>query len=229
MSLIHWEQVNENSSLGVWRLDESLDELRSSVNLTREEEEYYASFGNERRKKQWLGYRIILQHLMNNKQVTLHYDEFGKPHFPDMGSHLSVSHSGDFSAAIISSRTPVGIDIEKIRDRIERVADRFLSVRESGWISNLHRLEQLHVCWGAKESLYKLHGTTDVDFKTDMELEQFEYICTGKGSISATMHLPEGKRDFIIHYRKMEDYMLVWAVRSSQFAIRFSPFGTARI
>jgi 4'-phosphopantetheinyl transferase len=216
MPLILSERLNGQSSLGIWRLDESIPELRSLATLDGEEEEYYNSFGNERRKKQWLGYRIILQRLLERGHVRISYDEHGKPSVPGDTCHFSVSHSGDYSAAITSFLTPVGIDIERIRDRIERVTDRFLTEKELSWMNRTYRLEQLHICWGAKESLYKLNGKSNVDFKTDMELEQFDYLCIGKGSFNATMNLPEGKRDFTIQYRKIEDYMLVWAMKNDK-------------
>jgi phosphopantetheinyl transferase len=107
--------------------------------------------------------------------------------------------------------TPVGIDIERIRDRIDRVAGRFLSDQEAGWVREYHRLEKLHICWGAKESLYKLNGKANVDIKTDIELEQFEYFCSENGVFRATMKTPEGTGLFTIRYSKIEDYMLVYA------------------
>jgi len=219
MPLILTKKINYDLSLNVWRLDETLEDLNAQVILDVEEENYLNSFGNVTRKKQWLGYRILLQHLLEGKRIKICYDQFGKPFIPGSECHLSVSHSVDYVAAIINRKGHIGIDIERIRERIERVKDRFLSEEELKNIGAEQRLEKLHICWGAKESLYKWYGKPDVDFKADMMLEQFHYLCIGKGMFRATMNLPEGIGYFTIHYQKIGDYMLVWAVPSSQFAV----------
>jgi phosphopantetheinyl transferase len=213
MPLILTETVNPDITIKVWRLDEPVEELLEKVKLDSEEEDYFRSFGNEKRRKQWLGYRLLLQQMFVNLPLKISYDKFGKPFIPDSDNHFSVSHSGDYAVVIVDKKNFVGIDIEKIRDRIERVKERFLSDKELRDISNDHRLEKLHVCWGAKESLYKSYGKPDVDFKTDMHLEQFDYLCIGKGNFNATMNLPSGTDFFTIHYQKIENYMLVWAIK----------------
>jgi len=212
MPLILFEKISSDISMNAWKLEETIEDLRKNVILDYEEEDYFKSFGNEKRKKQWLGYRILLQHLLETRSLRIRYDDYGKPVLQDSDCRFSVSHSGDYAAAIINRRDDVGIDIEKIRERIERVKERFLSVEELKFINNEYRLEKLHVCWGAKESLYKLHGKPDVDLRTDIVLEQFDYLCIGKGNLGATMIASGNPGCFTIHYQRIEDYMLVYAV-----------------
>jgi 4'-phosphopantetheinyl transferase len=224
MPLILNHKINESTFLGIWKISETSESLRKQLYLDENDEKYFASFGNEMRKKHWLSYRLILQELLKTDSIKIIYDEYGKPRMLDFNGHFSVTHSGDFSAVILSHEMPVGIDIERIRERIERVAERFLSSEEQDQEGDGDRLEKLHIYWGAKESLYKLYGKPEVDFQTDILIGPFDYLCTGEGACRAKMNTPEGVGFYDIFYRKIEDYMLVWAVRPSPFAVRLSPF-----
>jgi 4'-phosphopantetheinyl transferase len=200
-------------SVGVWKMDESLPFFRKAVLLDPAEEELLASFKNETRKKQWLCYRLIIQELLGSKGSSLKYDNFGKPYFSDTSMAVSVSHSGEFAAVILSNSLCVGIDVEKIRDRVERIKERFLSVSELNRIGSENRLEKLYIHWGAKESLYKIHGRPEVDFINDISIEPFDYLCTGEGSCKAWMRTPGETGIYEIIYRKIDEYMLVYAVK----------------
>lgn len=213
MPLFFNHKINESTFLGVWKIEETSESLRQQLYLDDNDRKYFESFGNELRKKHWLSYRLILQHLVKTDTIKIIYDAYGKPGLSNFEGHFSVSHSGDFAAVIVSSVIPVGIDIERIRERIERVSERFLSLNEREQIGENHRLEKLHICWGAKESLYKLYGKPEVDFQTDIRIKPFDYLCIGEGTCQAKMNTPEGIGFYNIFYRKLEDYMLVFAIR----------------
>ena len=220
MPLILSHKIDESTVLGVWKIDETSEDLKNKLALDVNDEKYFESFGNEKRKKHWLSYRLILQELLKTSNIKVIYDKFGKPGIPGFQGHFSVSHSGDFSAAIVSYELPVGIDIERIRDRIERISERFLSKEELDHTGNNYRLEKLHVSWGVKESLYKLYGKPDVDLQNDIRIEPFDYLCIGEGTCRAAMKTLEGLGFYNIFYRKIEDYMMVWAISHSLLAIR---------
>ena len=222
MPLILNHIINESTFLGVWKISETSEDLRRLVDMDENDRNYFESFGNEQRKKHWLSYRLILRELLKTDKVRIIYDEYGKPGMPDFSGHFSVSHSGDFAAAIVSYETPVGIDIERIRERIERVAERFLSAEELEQVGNNNRLERLHICWGAKESLYKLYGKPEVDFQKDIMIKPFDYLCIEEGACKAIMNTPEGVGLYNIFYKKLEGYMMVWAVCQTPFTIELS-------
>jgi 4'-phosphopantetheinyl transferase len=212
MPLVLHHNINESTSLGAWKIDETPDNLKQQLDLDENDGRQVMSFGNELRKKHWLSYRLILQKLLKKNKVRVIYDEFGKPGIPDFKGHLSVSHSGNFAAAIVSLHSPVGIDIERIRERIERVSERFMSKAEHENTGNKDRLEKLHIYWGAKESLYKLHGKPEVDLQNDIRIEPFDYLCIGEGTCRAAMNKPDGTGYYNIFYRKIEDYIMVYAL-----------------
>jgi 4'-phosphopantetheinyl transferase len=212
MPLILKHTINESTSLGVWKIIETVESMTRLIELDENARQYFGTFGNELRRKHWLSYRLILRELLPAKNMEIIYDEYGKPGMPDFNGHFSVSHSGDFASAIVSYETPVGTDIERIRDRIERVAERFLTLEELDQVGYNDRLEKLHIYWGAKESLYKLNGKPNVDLQKDIRIEPFDYLCIDEGICRATMNTPGGVGSYNIFYRKIEDYILVWAL-----------------
>jgi phosphopantetheinyl transferase (holo-ACP synthase) len=215
MPLILKRDIESQTRLGLWKIDEEKETLEEQAELDSFEKNQYASFKSEIRKKQWLSYRVLLKKMLSPDPVYLEYDSYGKPHLRNTGSYLSISHSGDYSAVITSSTHPVGIDIERLKDRIYRIKDRFLTVEEHKSLGETNRLEKLYVIWGAKESLYKIYGKPEVEFQRDIIIRSFDYLCTGKGQCIAEMKTPEGAESYDIFYEKISDYMLVYALKKN--------------
>ncbi len=213
MPLLKMESLGPYTQLGVWRIDEVKEALKEQVQLDPAEEDQYASFKSEVRKKQWLSYRILLKEMVSPDPPFLEYDAHGKPRLRKSGLFLSISHSGDYSAVITSKTCPVGIDIERLKDRIYRIKDKFLTVEEDQKIGMTNRLDKLYVAWGAKEALYKIYGRPEVDFQHDIFIGSFDYLCGRKGQCSARMNTPEGLEAYDVFYEKISDYMLVYAMK----------------
>jgi phosphopantetheinyl transferase len=215
MPLILNREIESQTRLGVWKINEEKEALKEQVELYSFEEEQYASFKSEVRKKQWLSYRVLLKKMLSPDPVCLEYDAFGKPHLRKTGLYLSISHSGDYSAVITSENRPVGIDIERLRDRIYRIREKFLTKDENQHIGETNRLEKLYVVWGAKESLYKIYGKPDLNFQRDIFIGSFDYLCSEKGWCSAEMKTPDGLGNYDIFYERISDYMLVYALKQN--------------
>ena len=109
--------IDDTSLYSIWKITESVEELHRSIALKPSEEELYQSFVAESRKKQWLAYRILIRKLLEPQDFPVEYDEAGKPFLAGSHYHISVSHTGNLAAVIISSKGKVGIDLEKIRPR----------------------------------------------------------------------------------------------------------------
>jgi phosphopantetheinyl transferase len=213
MPLILNKEIDIQTRLGIWKIDEPKEALKEQVELDPTEEDQYVSFKSEVRKKQWLSYRILLKKMLSPDHPFLEYDSFGKPRLRNSRLYISISHSGDYSAVITSKTSPVGIDIEHLKDRIYRIKDKFLSVEEDLKIGEADRLEKLTIAWGAKEALYKMYGKPEVEFQRDIFIESFDYLCGGKGQCKARMKTPEGVEKYNIFYERISDYMLVYALK----------------
>jgi len=202
--------INENR-IGLWHITEPAEELFGKINLSEEERIRYLKFSHDLRKRQWLAYHLVIQKLIAPLPANIRYDEYDKP-FLATGSHyISVSHAGIYATAVCNRFSGTGIDIEQITGRVSRVADRFLNIREREELGPGRDRDVLYVYWCGKEALYKVHGKPDVDFQNDIHIHSFDYLCNTNGTCQATLYLPGGAKDFTLHYRKTDGYMMVVA------------------
>ena len=117
-----------------------------------------ADFGTEARRREALMWRhIIHRELGSNAKIA--YNDNGAPILENRTEHISVSHSADFVAVIISDQR-CAIDIERLDRNFERVATRYLNPDEEA-LSDDSRLRA--VAWCAKEVLYKYAGERGLD------------------------------------------------------------------
>ena len=127
---------------------------------------------SELHQKGFLSVRQLLKEL-NYQDADVYYDEFGKPFLKD-GTHISITHSFFFSAIILSKKSEVGIDIEKQRDKIIKIAPKFTELEAYQHLANpLNLVKKLTMVWGAKESLYKIYGKKKIVFQKHIFIEDF--------------------------------------------------------
>lgn len=88
--------------------------------------------------------------------------------------HVSLSHCHGAVLAGYSSTLELGIDIETERSTLERIAHKFTTDQELEQFT-CSRQEALQCIWGIKESLFKLYGFGNVDFKEHLEICSFEW------------------------------------------------------
>ena len=144
--------------------------------------------------------------------ANLYYDEFGKPHLDDE-KYISITHSFAFSAIIISDQK-VGIDIEKQREKIKLIANRFCDFElESLQQTDSNYVNKLTVIWGAKESIFKIKNERGISFKNHIQLRPFEMEDT---KTVATFNFNSTRQQLDIHFSEIENYMLVYAFNSAQ-------------
>jgi|GEM_PF-1563768 len=86
------------------------------------------------------------------------HDEHGKPFLSASEQHISISHSNRWLAVALSETENIGIDIEELQPRLERVKHMFLSDAELSALHTGKPLLALALCWSAKEAAYKLFG-----------------------------------------------------------------------
>lgn len=85
--------------------------------------------------------------------------ERGKPFFPQYPQRqFNVSHSGSLAVCALDD-TPVGVDIQIVQQRRERLVDRVCSDREREWLRcRGDRAEDFALLWSLKESRCKHSG-----------------------------------------------------------------------
>jgi len=174
MPLYKTIQVNNHTTALIWKIEESLDELSRGISLTPSCQNRVDGMKSELHQKGFMSIRKLLA-IEGYEDKDLIYDKFGKPHLADNKS-ISITHSYTFSAIIISDDKTVGIDIEKQRDKILKIAHKFTPIKEYKTIANHDALiAKLTIVWGAKESLYKIYGKKKLRFLQHIYIEDFMF------------------------------------------------------
>jgi phosphopantetheinyl transferase len=204
MPLLKTIIVDKNTKVLVWKITETLQELQG-IFLSEKSKDRVNSMRSEMHQKGF----VSVRHLLNEfgySDTDLYYSESGKPHLID-SKQISITHSFNFSAVIISNQC-IGIDIEKNRDKIKRIAHKFVG-SESSFLKEDNLIEQLTVLWGAKESLYKIHPNGGLHFNEHLPIEAFDLKdqkTTGK-----IIH-KNWNESYDINFQQIEDFTLVYAL-----------------
>lgn len=206
MALIKKETFSNGTILGVWRIEESAEYFLNIMDITAASLAKIAKM-NDRRKIEWLAARYLLQQLLG-ENVFCYSDKFGKPMLKNSSQHLSISHSRGLVTVIVSNHS-VGIDIQEIAPKIERIAPKFMRTVEMDNLSKTKKLEHLHIFWGAKEALYKAYGKKELDFRKHILVEPFEYL--SKGKCFGKVEKGAFKADYDIYFEAFENHFLVFA------------------
>ena len=213
MPLIRLQKINDNSWLGLWRVEEEMKWFYDQIDLSKEDTYAYSKISNELKKFEWLSTRMVMKALV--KEMGIEYmgiikDDHGKPFLRECSFPISVTHSYPYVSAIIHRNLEVGIDLEKLKnDKILRIAKKFTNPREYAFANENPRI--LTLIWCAKESLYKLHGRKFVVFRENLEVEPFEPFETGE--LTGWLKLETGDQAFKLNYETTQHFFITYTVR----------------
>lgn len=193
-----------------WKITEPEQEMIRLYRPRAEEYSLFATLTHPRRRLQWLACRALLQS-MTGTGAVIGYDPNGKPCLAGDERQVSLSHSGEMAAVLLSDDRPAGIDIERITPRLERVADRFLSDREMAGIPGDNRTESLCALWTAKEALYKVSGDPATDLRHDIHVPSIDYLCSPMHPAGALITAGGIIRRHAVWHLRTGDFMLAVA------------------
>ena len=212
MPIIYRKNISNHGVLGVWKITESVDDMLSMIQFTDSDHATFEKFKIKSRQAHWLAYRLAARQLLDpDEECNFHYDDNGKLHFSNLDYQISVTHSGVYAGVIISKNHYVGLDIEKLGNRIEHLADKFLMPQELEDLPDDNQQRYLTLLWSAKEALYKLFGKPKVQFDRDIFLSPFEL--KRKGTFKGRIDNYGVVRDYVLEYEFSDDdeYVLVYS------------------
>lgn len=207
MPLYKTINFSSTTQIFVWKITESFEQLNNEVQLNEKNCIRLDGMKSELHQRGFLSVRKLLQ-TAGYTDFDLYYDEFGKPHLND-DKYISITHSHNFSAIIVSDET-VGIDIELQRDKIIRIADKFVDEEFSFLDQNdlESYIKKLTVIWGAKEAIFKIRNEKGISFKDHIKIKSFRLDDT---KAKAELHFEGIVQDFDLFYEEMEGFGLVYA------------------
>jgi 4'-phosphopantetheinyl transferase len=216
MGIAYIRQVEGPAVIGVWEILEDAGELLEGIELSSSEKLLYGTFRTDSRRLQWLAYRRLIRELISPEKYPVHYDEAGKPYLAGSNWHISVTHTENYAGVILSNTVRVGIDMEKIRPRIERVKEKFLSDEELAAIPTVGWLEYLTLAWCAKEALYKLYGYRTMDFRKNLRVALPP--SQEDGSFTGSVIIPGLQASYRLFHERHDDLFVVWAAEERKDA-----------
>ncbi len=164
-----------NSELTTLRIEKQLIyllELQNNVDLEKyllpEEIEKYHQISLEKRQSEFLTTRVIRTIVFG--KIPLSYNEYGAPILE--GKNISISHGNGFVALAVSEQK-VGVDIDFLRMKIERLFDKFGSDEELKWANTPLLQMQL---WSIKEAAYKHYQKKRLIFKEQLVVTPVDFI-----------------------------------------------------
>ncbi len=150
---------------------------------------------------------FLVRNVLKDELLEIFYEASGKPYL-NAGSKISISHSYNWLTVLFSTEGEVGIDIEKVRDKILKIKEKFLSEKELHELKDAS-LEEYTLYWCAKEALYKASGISGLIFSEQLFIEPFSYSKTG-GKIKAIINHTNSEKKHTLHYQVLNDYVLVY-------------------
>lgn len=219
MPVFFQQQINETTRLGIWKIEETEEFFRGNVPVHRD-------VTHPHKRLQHLAGRFLLQFLYPDFPYELiEIADTNKPFLPAEQYHFSISHCGDYAAAIVSRSSRVGVDVEIPEVKVLKILHKFLTDKEQE-IFNAQRsmfnsqieettnhqpptsnLQLPTLAWSSKEAVFKWYGDGNVDFKEHiLLLENYQAKNTIQCRFIKTGSL------LYIHYRVFDSLVLTWVV-----------------
>jgi phosphopantetheinyl transferase len=201
MPLLLSKPISPYSAYAVWNIQETNQVLLGLI------KEDVPEGLNPTRLAEWIVGRILIQNLC--AQFALKYrgltpNESGKPFLIGSTAEISISHSFPMAAAMIHLHNPCGIDLERARNKLINIQDKFINERETEYRDNLQKLCAI---WCGKEVLYKIYGRRKLSMRDETFIE-FETDSVMNGIIQKD----QMELHYRIHYEAVRDYFLAYSL-----------------
>ncbi|MEX1202511.1 MAG: 4'-phosphopantetheinyl transferase superfamily protein [Ferruginibacter sp.] len=171
MPLVYQQNINACTKLGVWHIAEEEQFFSKRIHIQQ-------NITNPHKRLQHMGGRLVLTELfpdfpVNQIQIAVNR----KPFLPNHDFQFSISHCGEYAAAIVSRENRVGVDIEIPQTKITNIQHKYLNDSE---LQLLHqyphqKLEILTLAWSVKEAVFKWYAEGNVDFKEHIQIESIYF------------------------------------------------------
>ena len=204
----------EWGGIAIWHITETSDELYVLLD-TEKYDSQLLGMKSEVRRAEWLAVRLLVKELFG-PEAEVAYHPTGRPYLKNSTTHISISHTKGFAAVAYHHEAPVGMDIEYLSSRVERIALRFTTRDEASYIDRHDEsVRQMYhlINWSAKETLYKLFDSPSMaEFKEVFHIAP--YALAECGTMNATVCNAE-KTLLAVSYRTFPEFVCTWAVASA--------------
>jgi len=206
MGLFLNDIIDDQDHLAIWHCDENITDLESKFFSKASNQVDYTNYHEiklEKRKKHWLATRLAIR-AIKKEDHSIIYDEHGAPWIEIEGWEISISHSGEWVAVLLSKKSLLGVDLQVFNSKINNIAKKFTCTKEfENWQENNNE-DYLHALWTIKESVYKAFKHSQA-FKKIKALPNWPF----KSHLIPCEVERNGKRyEIVVNHKKMENFYL---------------------
>ncbi len=186
--------------LGIWKIDESLDDFFSLYPFLRGfQSEVVGLYKSDQRCREILAVRLLIREIIYDN-VLLFHKENGCP-FLSNGMNIGISHTRGYAVVIVSSIKKVSVDIEYINKRVLRIKDKFMRDDE-----HADSLFEYMIHWCTKETIYKLFSEDKLSYN---EMQLLSISHNGNDGIIAAKNVVRNK-DVEVYYHTFDDILFTF-------------------
>jgi phosphopantetheinyl transferase len=151
-----------------------------------------------------LASRFALQQVSQQFPLKLNKEPSGKPILLESENHISLSHCEGY-VAVIHAEVPVGIDVDRISQRVQKIKNYFLRDEEIALLGEEN--EALILAWSAKESIFKWYGKQNLGYKSQLCIRSIDF----EGQVME-MELSTSEHNLIqpVFFRLDSEKVLTW-------------------
>jgi len=211
MGLLINREIEDGCRIGLWEITEDYETLFGITYLNDEDIRRLNSFRSLNRKIESLSVRALLQQMTRPDARIIYHKQSHKPFLDDNSYNISISHSHKYTSIILGKDKLVGVDLEYMSHRIERVAHKFINELDVITSNPLTCRAHLYIHWCAKEALYKICDKIDLNFQDDIIIKPFEI--DDEGYITGIVHNNFRHEEYKMHYQLINNYVWVYCTK----------------
>ncbi|MEO7305843.1 MAG: 4'-phosphopantetheinyl transferase superfamily protein [Ferruginibacter sp.] len=216
MPLVYQQNINAATKIAVWHITEDEDFFLASVPVQREIRHWH-------KRLQHLAGRLLLKEMYPDFPVKLiRIADTKKPFLENEPFHFSISHCGDYAAAMVSKTHRVGVDVELLNEKIAQIQHKFTDAEELKLFESHpaqggtklktclpeRQVQNLILCWSVKESVFKWWGNGAVDFKDDIVIVSIAGV-PEQGIVHCIF---KKEYELPVHYLYFNNNFLTWVL-----------------
>ena len=171
--LLVQQELTNTARFALWKVEEPLSFF---LTQTPYDEAYFTAIHHPEKQLEFGASRYLAAQLSQQaSKALIHKHPNRMPYFTQLGLQVSLSHTHGLVAAIVSADYPVGIDVEKINERMLRIRKRFIHDVELPMHLPESEEQQIARCWCIKEAVFKWLQESNITFITDFVIEKWEH------------------------------------------------------
>ena len=204
MPLLNDLVPNDSLLCKLWRIDELEEIMDPNNELNSEDYQILLKRKANHLRNQFLASRKLIG--LINPDLRISYKE-DIPILSD-NRNISISHSDEIVTVLISKENGIGVDVEKINNKVQSVASKFLSSNEIRFFGKAPSTRQLIRAWTAKEAVYKALRKPGINFSDNIILDKFNDKAK---SANAKFISSDQETTFKLYFYDLDDYCLTIA------------------